>query len=282
MRTTQKGKFTSASSGQAPVPADRADAVATARGDCTVTPWADRGIWHGFLGRSGGVSQGPFASWNFSYLAGDSPAAVRTNWRRLQAAFPPAAEFVQVHQVHGNRVQVVDSQSRGVTAVADGMVCAAPNLILGILTADCVPILLLDQHAKVAGALHAGWRGVIANIVAAGVSAMVALGARRERIEAALGPAIGACCFEVDLELARRFEAEIAQAGRHVRAGVRDKAFIDLKGVIGDQMTREGLATDAVTNVAICTRCASERFFSRRAAKGGATGLQLSFIGLPE
>src|SRR5260370_26153863 len=163
MRTTQKGKFTSPSSGQA----TGADAVATALEDCAVTAWADRGIRHGFLGRSVGVIQGPFASWNFSYLAGDSPAAVRTNWRRLQAAFPPAAEFLQVHQAHGNRVHLVDSHSRGVTAVADGMVCAAPNLILGILSADCVPILLLDQDAKLAGPLHAAWRGGIANIGAA-------------------------------------------------------------------------------------------------------------------
>jgi copper oxidase (laccase) domain-containing protein len=93
---------------------------------------------------------------NFSYLAGDAPAAVATNWRRLQACFPPGTEFVQVHQVHGNRVHRVDAQSRGVTAVADGMVSAAPGVILGILTADCVPVLLYDGAAQVVGALHAG------------------------------------------------------------------------------------------------------------------------------
>jgi polyphenol oxidase len=245
-----------------------------------MTAWPGRHRWHGFLGRGGGVSRGPYASLNFSYLAGDSPGAVATNWRRLKACFPRGVEFVQVHQVHGNRVQVVDSDSRGVTAVADGMVSATSNVILGILTADCVPILLLDEDARVIGALHAGWRGVIANIVSAGVRAMNALGARPEHIKAALGPAIGMCCFEVDIDLARRFEAEIPAAGRHVRSAGEHKAYIDLKQIIRDQLVSEGLLAPAVTDVASCTRCARDRFFSRRGAGGGVSGLQLSFIGL--
>ncbi len=244
--------------------------------------WRGLGIWHGFLGREGGFSQGPYASWNFSYLAGDSPRAVQVNWQRLRTYFPSGVELVQVHQVHGNHVHVVDADSRGVTAVADGMVTAAANMILGILTADCVPILLIDEQARVAGALHAGWRGVIANIASAGVTAMESLGARRERIRAALGPAIGSCCFEVDIELARRFEAEIAEAGRHVYRENGRKAFMDLKGLVRDQLMRAGLGADSITDVAICTRCSSDRYFSRRAAKGGTTGLQLSFIGMKE
>jgi purine-nucleoside/S-methyl-5'-thioadenosine phosphorylase / adenosine deaminase len=248
--------------------------------DQALTVWRGRSVWHGFLGRGGGVSEGPYASLNLSRLAGDAPAAVETNWRRLRACFPTGVEFVQVHQVHGNTVVVVDSQSRGVAAVGDGMVSSAPKVILGILSADCVPILLLDERAGVVAALHAGWRGVIADIAGAGVEAMTAAGARPERIEAALGPAIGACCFEVDIELARRFETEIGFAARHVRPAGVDKAFIDLKGLVRGQLLKAGLADDRVTDVAVCTRCASDRFFSRRAARGGATGLQLSFIGL--
>jgi len=250
--------------------------------DHAVDAWSGLKICHGFLGREGGVSQGPYASWNFSYLAGDSPRAVQANWQRLQAGFPPRVEFVQVHQVHGNRVHLVDADSRGVTAVADGMVTAVPNMILGILTADCVPILLIDEQAKVAGALHAGWRGVMANIATAGVSAMVSIGAQPQRIRAALGPAIGACCFEVDIELARRFEAEIAEAGRHVYRANRRKAFMDLKGLVRDQLMRAGLGADSIMNIAVCTRCSSGRYFSRRSANGGTTGLQLSFIGIQE
>jgi YfiH family protein len=207
---------------------------------------------------------------------------VRTNWRRLQECFAPGTEFVQVHQVHGNRVHLVDRHCRGVTAVADGMVSGARGAILGILTADCVPVLLIDEKAGVAGALHAGWRGVIGAIAPAGVNAMAAIGARPDRIEAALGPAIGACCFEVDIDLARRFEAEIPGASRHLRPGGQGKAFIDLKGVLRDQLERAGLCSSALIDVPVCTRCSSGRFFSRRAAGGGTTGLQLSFIGLKE
>ncbi len=247
-----------------------------------VAGWSGRKVWHGFLGRRGGVSRGPYESLNLSYLAGDAAAAVRANWSRLQACFPPGTEFVQVHQVHGNRVHLVDSQSRGVTAVADGMVSATSGMMLGILTADCLPVLLFDGATRVVGALHAGWRGVIGNIASAGISAMAAIGASPERIEAALGPAIGACCFEVDLGLAHRFVAEIPDAARHVRRAGAEKAFIDLKGLLREQLTRAGLQNRAITDVPICTRCSSDRFFSRRAAGGGVTGLQLSFIGLPE
>jgi polyphenol oxidase len=282
MRPTRNLDLMPASSGQATgAPACESEASLVLR-EHAITPWAPSRAWHGFFGRDGGVSRGPFASLNFSYLAGDSPDRVRTNWRELQACFPRGVEFVQVHQVHGNRVVVVDADRRGVTAIGDGMVSAAPNVILGIMTADCVPILLIDEQAKVIGALHAGWRGVLADIAAAGVDAMVALGARRDRIRAALGPAIGACCFEVDAELGARFAAEIAGAGRHVHGGRTGKAFIDLKAVVRDQLGRAGLLTNAVLDVAICTRCASDRFFSRRAAQGATTGLQLSFIGLPE
>jgi YfiH family protein len=200
--------------------------------DYALTVWPQRIGWHGFLGRRGGVSKGLYASLNLSYLAGDSPANVGCNWQRVQACFPPGTELVQVHQVHGNRVHLVDATSRGVTAVADGMVTAAPYMLLGILSADCVPILMMDEEAGIVGALHAGWRGVIGDIATAGVAAIAAIGARPQRTIAALGPAIGSCCFEVDAGLARRFEAEIPGAAEHVRAVSREKAFIDLKGVL--------------------------------------------------
>jgi YfiH family protein len=274
MQPTRNWNFTPRSFAQATAP----DFVLNAR---AVFAWPGRRLWHGFLGRHGGVSRGPYESLNFSYLAGDSVADVHENWRRLQACFPPATEFVLVHQVHGNRVHVVDAQSRGVTAIADGMVTAQRGVILGVLTADCVPVLLFDEQAQVVGALHAGWRGVLAGIAAEGVKAMTALGANPARIEAALGPAIGACCFEVGIDVADRFTTELVDAQRHVLPAGQTKAFIDLKGVLRDQLVRAALAPIAITDVPICTRCSNARFFSRRAAGGGATGLQLSFIGLP-
>jgi polyphenol oxidase len=243
--------------------------------------WPGRDLWHGFLGRRGGVSRGPYESLNLSYLCGDDSADVRTNWRRVQACLASGAEVVQVNQVHGNRVHAADRQSRGIIATGDGIVTAATGIVLGILTADCVPVLLHDPDGQVVGALHAGWRGVIADIAPVGIHAMMALGAKPWRIEAALGPAIGACCFEADASLGRRFEAEIAGAASHVR-GAGEKAFIDLKGVLRDQLTRAGLENNAIVSVPVCTKCSSDRFFSRRAAGGAITGLQLSFIGLRE
>lgn len=280
MQPARNKNFTSADCTQATT--SGAVHKAAALNGVAIEAWDEHKIRHGFLGRRGGVSVGPYESLNFSYLAGDAPGAVLANWRRLQACFPSGTEFVQVHQVHGNRVHRVDAHSRGVTALADGMVSAASGVMLGILTADCVPVLLFDEAARVVGALHAGWRGVIADIASAGIGAMTAIGARPAHIEAALGPAIGACCFEVDIGLARRFAAEIPGATRHVRVAGGEKAFIDLKGLLRDQLTRAGVQSDAVADVPICTRCCAERFFSRRAAGGGATGLQLSFIGLRE
>lgn len=128
-------------------------------------------------------------------------------------------------------------------------------------------------------ALHAGWRGVLAGIAEAGVGAMVQLEATPHRILAALGPSVGPCCFEVDTELASRFTERFGGAGRYRRAGRTGKAFIDLRGVIRDQLERCGLKPGAIADVGPCTRCAGERYFSRRAANGGITGLQLSYVG---
>jgi polyphenol oxidase len=278
MEPTRTRNFTSRSCEQATGSPERAPGL----DDYAVATWAGRKLWNGFLGRRGGVSVGAYESLNLSYLCGDAPSAVRSNWRRVQSCFAPGVEVVQVHQVHGNRVRRADRQSRGVVGTGDGMVTDVPGIILGILTADCVPVLLFDHQARVVGALHAGWRGVIADIASAGVRAMAAIGARPARIEAALGPAIGVCCFEVDTDLACRFDAEMPGAGRHVRYSGREKAFIDLKGLLRDQLTRAGLEDGAITGIAECTRCSPERFFSRRAAGGAITGLQLSFIGLRE
>jgi polyphenol oxidase len=111
------------------------------------------------------------------------------------------------------------------------------------------------------------------------VHEMVAMGARPADIRAAMGPAIGGCCFEVDAELAARFAAEIPDAREHTRAGRPGKAFVSLRSIIRGQLEREGLRPDAILSVGPCTKCAAGRFFSRRAAGGVTTGLQMSYIG---
>ena len=150
--------------------------------------------------------------------------------------------------------------------------------MLAVASADCVPILMTDAHERVGGAIHAGWRGVIAGIACEGVVAMETLGANPHELRAALGPSIGMCCFEVDAELADRFAREIPGADRHSRPGRSGKACLDLRAIITDQLTTAGLPRESIANIGPCTRCANDQFFSRRASS--ISGLQLSFIGI--
>jgi polyphenol oxidase len=244
-----------------------------------IRAWPDASICHGFIGRSGGASTGAFASMNLSYWVGDDERAVDANWDRLRREVPALELVARLNQVHGNVVHAATRDTAGLRPAGDGLVTAEPGVMLGIYTADCVPILMVDAKRKIAGALHAGWRGVIADIAGAGVHAMSQLGARAADISAAMGPSIGSCCFEVDAELGDRFSREIEDASKHSRAGRPGKAYIDLRGVVRDQLERAGLAPSNIASVGPCTRCASDRFFSRRAAGGKTTGLQMSFVG---
>jgi YfiH family protein len=232
------------------------------------------------LGREGGVSRGPFASLNLSYWVGDNSRFIDVNWQRTRMLMPRGMRFAQLNQVHGKTIHIVGSgHARNPRPAADGLVTTTAGLALCIFTADCVPVLLADSESGVIGALHAGWRGTLAGIAAAGIRAMVRQGARPEAIRAALGPAIGPCCYEVDASLARQFERRIPCARDHTRAGERShKAYLDLRGIIAGQLMEAGLERDAIQIVGPCTRCESEHYFSRRAAGGSATGLQLSFI----
>jgi YfiH family protein len=309
-----------------------------------VTAWDIPDLVHGFCGRTGGVSTGPFATFNLAGWVGDAPDAVAENWRRWNLLHPQLP-VVRVRQVHGKLVHRIDSsqidsvrldaeridssqldslsidpseidaaphetrldgdtrrgghRSEGgrpggnipkaagpahvspalVGAEGDGMVTAAAGLALGIFTADCVPLLMVDPARRIVSALHAGWRGTLAGIAAEAVHAMVALGARPASIRAALGPSIGFCCFEVDAALAETFAREIPGAAGHARPGVRGKAYLDLRAILRLQLEREGLNPTAIGNVGPCTRCANDRYFSRRGAGGVTSGLQMSFIG---
>ena len=243
----------------------------------------DDRVCHGFVGRSGGVSRGPFASLNLSYWVGDERANVDSNWERLRREVPALRAVARINQVHGNEVHVVTRETIADRPRGDGIVTADPGVILGIFSADCVPILMVDPKRKIAGAFHAGWRGVIADIATAGVAAMTKLGAHASDLRYALGPSIGPCCFEVDEDLAARFRGEISGAQNHITAGRAGKAYIDLRATVTDQLARTtGKMATAGRIVGPCTKCASDRFFSRRAASGNTTGLQLSFVGFPD
>jgi polyphenol oxidase len=140
--------------------------------------------------------------------------------------------------------------------------------------------LMADKQRRVIGALHAGWRGLLAGIIDSGLRAMTSLGANVRDLNVAMGPSIGLCCFEVDASLGERFAREIPDAVRHRRAGLPGKAYLDLRGIVKTQLERAGVELENIWSVGPCTKCDADKFFSRRAAGGKQTGLQLSFIGM--
>jgi polyphenol oxidase len=233
---------------------------------------------HGFMGREGGLSKGVYRSFNLADGVGDEAEAVSANWVRWRAAYPQV-RLARLKQVHGNRVYSIGLDVNSERKTGDGMVTKAPGIVLAVFTADCVPVLMVDAERGIAGALHAGWRGTLAGIAVEGVKAMAAMGTRPHRIRVGLGPSIGICCFEVDAEAADNFKAHLPPASPFCRPGRPGKKHLDLRGILRLQLLEAGISAASISDIGPCTRCNSDRFFSRRAAGGAATGLQMSFIG---
>jgi polyphenol oxidase len=244
--------------------------------------WSAPDLGHGFFGRTGGVSREQFATLNLSSYVGDHPDAVASNWSRARRAMPPYRRLALFNQVHGSEVHIIGTDYDGARLVGDGMVTGTSGLALGIFTADCVPLLMVDAEQRIVGAFHAGWRGTLAGIARVGISRMVEAGARLDRLNAALGPSIGPCCYEVDTELGARFAASLPFARSRINPGRPGKAMIDLRGILTDQLAEYGVDPASITVVGPCTRCESQRFFSRREAGGQVCGLQLSFVGFAD
>lgn len=248
-----------------------------------VTSPALEGIPHGFFGREGGVSSGIFASLNTSESSGDDLTLVASN--RAQAAqaiqFSPDA-LVTVRQVHSNTVLAV-TEVPSHTAPrheADAMVTNVPGLVLGILTADCTPILLADREAGVIGAAHAGWKGAADGIAYATVLAMVALGADPARIHAAIGPTISGPNYEVGPEFAASLLAKHSSAVLRISRLYGAREHFDLPGFVGDQLIGAGVGR--IDDLKLCTYADAERWFSHRRATHNhtTTGRQIALIGL--
>jgi purine-nucleoside/S-methyl-5'-thioadenosine phosphorylase / adenosine deaminase len=237
------------------------------------------GARHGFSTRLGGVSEGRYATLNVGAKWGDEPARVDENRRRLAAAAGfELARLYTAQQVHGATVVAVGATASvpapaAVAAVeADALVATEPGAVVGVYTADCVPILLSDGAGRVA-AVHAGWRGTVANIAAAAVEALVAAGARRDALVAALGPSICARCFEVGEEVAAEFD-RVAPAAVH-RATAGAKPHVDLHAANRALLERAGVAR--VDASPPCTRCDPRTYYSFR-RDGARIGQHLSFI----
>jgi len=238
------------------------------------------GIPHGFLGRRGGVSQGTIAGLNVGHGAEDDSEAVAENRRRAVAAVLPDAQLATVYQVHSpDAVEVREPWPHDERPRADAMVTDRPGLLLGVVTADCAPVLFADREAGVVGAAHAGWRGAHGGVVENTIAAMERLGARAERIAAAVGPAIAQASYEVDARFRDDFTSDEARFFAPGRAGHWQ---FDLEGYIAARLRAAGIAT--VDALGLDTYADEARFFSyRRATHRGVPtyGRQFSLIGLP-
>ncbi len=240
------------------------------------------GIAHGFLGRRGGVSAGVHAGLNVGTGSADEAGAIAENRARATAAVLPGAALVTAHQIHSAEVVTVsapiDLESR---PRADAMVTDRPGLLLGILTADCAPVLFADRDAGIVGAAHAGWKGAIAGVTDATVEAMIALGARRERIAAAIGPCIARTSYEVDDGIARRFEALDPANERFFSPGRTGHHQFDLEAYVAHRIAATGI--ELIEMLGLDTYADADRFFSFRRATHRAEpdyGRQIALIGL--
>jgi YfiH family protein len=238
---------------------------------------------HGFLGRRGGVSSGELEGLNVGYGSNDDRGAIAENRARAVAAVLPGAELATVHQVHSAEAVTIERPwAQEQRPHADAMVTDRPNLLLGILTADCAPVLLADAEAGVVAAAHAGWRGAFAGVTDSTLAAMERLGARRERIVAGVGPCIARESYEVDEAFRARFIDKHPSNAQFFATG-SDKPHFDLEAYVVARLAAAGIAT--VEGLGLDTYADASRFFSyRRSTHRGEAdyGRQISIIAVSQ
>jgi len=247
------------------------------------TAQALKGLPHGFLGRRGGVSAGLYAGLNVGLGSDDDSAAIRENRRRAVEAVLSGARLVTLHQVHSaDAVAASAPWPDDARPHADALVTDRPGLALGVLTADCTPVLLADAQAGVVGAAHAGWKGALGGVTDSAIAAMEKLGASRDRIVAAIGPVIARISYEVDDGFARRFEEADPANERFFSPGREGHQQFDLEAYVAARLAAAGIGR--IELLGLDTYADEERFFSfRRATHRGEPGYgrQISLIGLP-
>jgi YfiH family protein len=249
---------------------------------------------HGFSTRNGGASTVYGGGLNLGWTPEDDPAAVAENRRRLVEAVG-GGSLVTVRQVHGTVTQTVrqgDGAFEGrletpegkAVLQGDGLMTNVPGVLLGIQTADCVPVLAVDVRQRVVAAFHAGWRGTASRMVEQGIAAMrVEYGSRPENMVAAIGPSIGACCYAVGEEVRHAFESGFAHGGE-LLGMVNGEIRLDLWEANRRQLLEAGVRTEKISVVGECSGCAVDgagrrRYFSHRVDKG-VTGRMMSVVGV--
>ena len=242
-----------------------------------------RDVPHGFLGRIGGVSTGIYAGLNVGLGSDDEREAVIENRRRAVHAVLPRAALARVYQFHSpDVVTIVAPGDAEEPPKGDAMVTDHPDILLGIVTADCVPVLFADTQARVIGAAHAGWKGAISGVTDNTISAMEALGADRTRITCAIGPSIAQKSYEVDEGFLRRFADDDAANERFFSDGKPEHYQFDIEGYVAARLAAAGIGK--VECLGEDTYSQPDRFFSyRRSCHLGEPGYgrQISLIGLP-
>lgn len=241
------------------------------------------GLPHGFLGRHGGISTGVVAGLNVGLGTGDEPAAVAENRGRAVAAVLPGARLATVYQIHSPECVIVNEPWPDAQRPhADALVTDRPGLLLGVVTADCAPVLLADPVAGVIGAAHAGWKGAVGGVTDATIAAMEALGAQRGRIVAAIGPCIAQASYEVDAGFRDRLVAAGAGNDSFFAGGRAGHYQFDLEGYVADRLRAAEIG--GIERMGLDTYPDPDRFFSFRRATHRAEpdyGRQISLIGLP-
>ena len=243
------------------------------------------GITHAYFTRKGGVSEGIYAGLQCGRGAADDPRenVAKNRAYAARAMGVPRESLVSVYQHHSNDVQVVTAPWRpGKAPKADAMVTETPGIALGILTADCAPVLFTDPKARIIGAAHAGWKGALGGVLEATVEAMIALGAERQRIRAGIGPCITQANYQVDDAFRDRFVQDESTNARHFGPDPEDgKNRFDLPGYCRGVLKAYGVRQSVFCGA--CTYADEERFYSNRRAlhRGeGDYGRGLSAIAL--
>ncbi len=246
-----------------------------------VPAWQEyQGLLHGFTGRRGGRSVGPYAGLNVSYRVGDDPKVVSQNVCDVKlAADIHDGRIVTMRQVHGDHIVEVKDKTLKEAGEADGMITGKPEIFLAVLTADCVPLLFVAPRQRLAAAVHAGWRGTLAGIAEKTVRLFNEnYGVETDDLEVALGPAIGVCCYEVKDDVSGPLMKKWGKLTTPSVSVKEGKTFVNLRRLNRDILRASGVPGKQLYEVGPCTSCAPEVFFSYRRA-GSETGRQMSFVG---
>ena len=241
--------------------------------------FTQHGLYGLFTQRHGGVSPPPFNSFNFGSDLGDPQCNIDRNMQQLLATGALPATPHQMVQVHGNDYHLLNGPGKMHNAEADILLATQPGTAIAVRTADCLPILLADPQTGVIAAVHAGWRGTAASVVAHAVKAMLQYGAERERIIASLGPCIGPCCFKIGKESAQQLAACCSDTATCIIEKTSE-TYADLAVINRLQLLQSGLNRANIEHLEACTACDAERYFSYR-RDGGRTGRHLAVVGLP-